>query len=132
MRRVVCTPAELILELFVMFLLMIPTVFLVRVGSRFEGPYTVFVKTLFVLGLSAPACLTLYSLAHNQLPDSIVVICLERLFWSSVILLIVGMSRLMARFDHAKRLTSYALLSETVTLCIAVAMLVYWPGTGRG
>lgn len=123
---------DLLLELFVVFLLMIPTVFLVRLGSRFEEPYTTYSKTLLVVGLSAPVCLALFALGNKQLPDSVAAVCLERLFWSPLVLAIIGMSRLMARFDRAKRLTSYALLLETVTLCLAVTLLLYSPGAGRG
>jgi len=45
--------------------------------------------------------------------------------WSPFILVGIGVSRLVARFDRAKRLLSYALLIEGLTLAIAVALLIH-------
>jgi hypothetical protein len=43
----------------------------------------------------------------------------------------MGISRLVARFDRAKRFASYALLIEVLTLGIAVALLIHEAGAKR-
>jgi formate-dependent nitrite reductase membrane component NrfD len=45
--------------------------------------------------------------------------------WLPFILVGMGVSRLVARFDRAKRFASYALLIEGLTLVIAVALLIH-------
>jgi hypothetical protein len=116
---------DLLLELFVAVLLMIPTFFLVRIGSKFETPYTIYSKTLLIIGFSAPLCLALLAVGSQVLPENLVAFCFERLMWSPFILAIIGMSRLMARFDRAKRFMSYALLLEVATLGGSVAAILY-------
>jgi hypothetical protein len=122
---------DLILELFIAFLFMIPTFFLVCIGAKFEAPYTSYSKTLLMVGFSAPVALGLLFFANKLLPENITVICFERLLWSPFILALIAMSRLMARFDYAKRLTSYALLLEGATFCMSIAVIVYSMVPGR-
>jgi uncharacterized membrane protein len=45
--------------------------------------------------------------------------------WSSFILVGMGISRLVARFDRAKRFTAYAILIEVLTLGIIVALFIH-------
>jgi hypothetical protein len=52
-------------------------------------------------------------------------ICLERLFGSPIVVVGLGFSRLLARFDRAKRLTFYALLIEFLTLVFMAALLLF-------
>src|SRR5262245_23209526 len=47
---------DLLLEIFIVFLFMIPTYFLIRIGSQFEKPYTTYSKIVLVVGLTAPVC----------------------------------------------------------------------------
>src|SRR5262245_811652 len=115
---------DMIEDIFIAFLFMIPTLFLVRIGAKFEAPYTTYSKTLFIVALSAPFCLVLL-FANKYLPGNFTTLCFERLLWSPFILALIGMSRRMARFDRAKRLISYALLSEGATLCVCIALIVY-------
>ena len=122
---------DMMLEAFVAFLLMIPTFFLVRIGAKFEAPYTTYSKTLLIVGLSAPVCLGFLFFGNKQLPQNIGALCFERLLWSPFILALIGMSRLMAQFHRAKRLTSYALLLEGATFCVSIAMIVYSLGPGK-
>jgi hypothetical protein len=51
--------------------------------------------------------------------------CLFRLLSSPFILFEIGASRLAARFDRAKKLISYALLIEGLTLATAVVLLIH-------
>jgi hypothetical protein len=51
-------------------------------------------------------------------------ICLERLFGSPFVVVGLGFSRLLARFDRAKRLTLYALLIEGHRLLLRSSLSV--------
>jgi len=110
---------DMLLEIFIAFLFMIPTFFLIRIGAHFETPYTAWSKLLLTLGLSAPLCLVLVFL--GAAPGTLTALCLERLLWSPFVLLMILISRFSARFDRAKRVISYALLSEGLTFCGSIA-----------
>jgi hypothetical protein len=112
------------LWIFIACLLMIPTVCLVWVISRFEVPYKTYSQLLLGLSLSAPICLSMLYLGENHLAESIANLCLYRLFWSPFVFVGIGVSRLAARFDRAKRPINYALLIEGLTLVIAVALII--------
>jgi len=115
---------DMLLDLWLAFLLMIPTIFLVRVISRFEAPAAAYSKILFLVSLSAPLCLGISLLGESRVPASLVVSCLERLLWSPFFLGLMFFSRIVAKFQNAKRLTSYALLSEGATICASFALFV--------
>ena len=117
---------DMLLDMFLTFLLMIPTFFLVWIGAKFESPYTIYSKTLLIVGFSAPVSLGLLFWGSKYLPGDIGAYCFLRLLWSPFILGLIGMSRLMARFDRAKRLTSYALTVEGTTFTVSIAMIVYY------
>ena len=116
---------DAILGLFVAFLFLVPTVFLLRVMARFEAAYNTYSQVLLGLSLSAPVCLGLLWLGGNRVAQSVTAFCVFRLWWSPLILVGIGVSRWMARFDRAKKLTFYALLIEVLTLGIAVALLFH-------
>ena len=117
------------LYIFIAGLFMVPTVFLIWVTARFEAFYTAYSKFLLGLSLSAPICLGVLFLGENHVGQSLFTLCLYRLIWLPFILVGMGISRLVARFDRAKRFASYALLIEGLTLVIAVALLIHaWGG----
>jgi predicted Co/Zn/Cd cation transporter (cation efflux family) len=66
-----------------------------------------------------------FFLGENHVAESLINLCLFRLIWLPFTLLGMGISRLVARFDRAKRFVSYALLIEGLTLVIAVALLIH-------
>jgi hypothetical protein len=120
---------DALMEIFIACLFMIPTVFLVCVIARFEAFYEAYSQLLLGLSLSAPICLSVLALGEHYFAQSVSILCLFRLFWSPFILLGIGVSRLAARFYRAKRLVSYALLIEGLTLAIAVALVIHaWGG----
>jgi hypothetical protein len=59
-------------------------------------------------------------------------ICMDRLFASPLVIVGLALSRLLAPFDRAKRLTLYALAIEVLTLIVIAALIVLWPATRRG
>jgi|SRR5450432_600483 len=97
-------------------LLMVPTVFLIRFMSKFEIVYSAYSKVLVGLSLTAPIFLA------GSLLGPLKTICLIRLMASPFVLVGMGISRWMARFDLAKKLTQWALVIESVTLGIAVVL----------
>jgi hypothetical protein len=120
---------DLFLYIFIACLFMVPTAFLILVTARFEAFYTAYSKFLLGLSLSAPVCLGVLFLGENHVGQTLFDLCLYRLMWVPFILMGMGISRLAARFDRAKRFVSYALLTEGLTLVIAVALFIHaWSG----
>lgn len=115
---------DLMLDIFVACLFMVPTVFLVWVMARIERMYAAYSKFLLGLSLTAPACLSLFVFGKSHVTESVLGFCLYRLAASPFILVAAAVSRLVARFDRAKKLTSIALLIEALTLGIAVALII--------
>jgi len=122
---------DLLLDIFIACLFMVPTVFLIWVTARIEAFYTPYSKFLLGLSLSAPVCLSVLFLGEKHVGQSLIILCLYRLIWSPFILVGMGISRLVARFDRAKRFASYALLIEVLTLGIAVALFIHEAGAKR-
>ena len=122
---------DALLLIFVTCLFMIPTLFLIWFSARFESIYAVYSQFLLGLILSAPVCLSVFLLRENQVAQSLGSLCLYRLLGSPFILVGIGISRLVARFDRAKRLVSYALLIEGLTIATAVALLIHAMGSNR-
>ena len=122
---------DLMLYIFIICLFMVPTAFLIWVTAKFEAFYTAYCKFLLGFSLSAPVCLSVFLLGENHVGQSLIDLCLYRLICSPFILVGMGVSRLVARFDRAKRFASWALLIEALTLGIAVALLIYEVGAKR-
>jgi hypothetical protein len=112
------------LWIFIVCLFMIPTAFLIWVLSKYEVIYGAYSQFLLVVALSAPVCLAVFSLGDTRAIESLASVCLIRLLGSPFIFTGIGISRLVARFDRAKRWLSYALLIEGLTMAGAVGLLV--------
>jgi hypothetical protein len=118
------------LWIFIAFLFMVPTIFLIWVISKFEAFYTAYSKFLLGLSLTAPVCLSVLFLAENRVGQSLISLCLYRLIWLPFVLVGIGISRMVARSDRAKRFASWALLIEGLTLALAVALVIHaWAGS---
>jgi hypothetical protein len=96
----------------------------IRVLSKFEIPAVACSKLLFAVGLSAPVALAILALGQVRVLQTLSGACLLRLLWSPLVLALMTFSRIVARFQLAKRLISYALVSEAATLGISVAWVV--------
>jgi hypothetical protein len=113
------------LHLFIGCLFLIPTAVLIRVIAKSEALYTAYSRFLFGLSLSAPVCLIVVFFGENYVAQSLSWFCFFRILESPIVLVGMGISRFAARFDRAKRLTSYALLIEGLTLVVLpVAFMV--------
>ena len=108
---------DLMLELFITGLLLVVTFFLVLVIRKEESAYTVYSKVLLGLSLTAPLSVGLISIpAVSQGTGWLGFACMFRLFASPMVIVGLGGSRLLARFSRAKRLLSYSLMIEGLTL----------------
>jgi hypothetical protein len=112
------------LHLFIGCLFLIPTAFLIRTMAKFEVLYTAYSRFLFGLSLSAPVCMGVVLLGDNYVAESLSWFCWFRILESPIVLVGMGISRFAARFDRAKRLASYALLVEGLTLALPIAFIV--------
>jgi hypothetical protein len=116
---------DMLLGTFIAFLLLVPTFFLVLVIRKSEDLYTGYAKVLLGIGISAPVSLGLMAIpVVGQSNMLLGWVCLWRIMGSPFILAGMGGSRLLARYPRAKRLCSYALLIEGLTLAVLVAFLV--------
>jgi hypothetical protein len=115
---------DLFLGIFIACLFMIPTFFLAWVMAKFETVYIAYSQLLLGISLSAPVCLGLLVLGKNHVPESLIAVCLCRLVSSPFVLVGIGVSRFLARFGRAKRLTLYALLIEGLTLISSVVLFL--------
>ena len=108
---------DLMLELFITGLLLMVTFFLVLVIRKEESAYTMYSKVLLGLSLTAPLSVGFISIdAVSQGTGWLGYACLFRLFASPMVIVGLGGSRLVARFSRAKRLLSYSLMIEGLTL----------------
>jgi len=113
------------LGIFLGCMLLVPTFLLALVIRNSENLYIRYSKIMLGLSLTAPLCLGLLSIpAVAQGTMLLGWICLGRLLGSPVVIIGLGFSRLLARFDQAKRLTLYALLIEILTLVFMAAQFL--------
>jgi hypothetical protein len=114
------------LELFIAGLLLVPTFLLALAVRERETASVVFAKVLFGFSLTAPLSLGLLLIPAISQTDNVVgSLCMYRVFGSPVVLVGIGTCRLLARYRPAKRLVSWALLSEGATLVFAVIVVFY-------
>jgi len=129
---------DLILEIFIGCMLLVVTFFLVLVIRNSEAFYNRYSLILLGLSLTAPLCLAVLSIPAvgqgtvNQGTMLLGWICLDRLFASPLVVVGLVFSRLLARFDRAKRLTLYALLVEVLTLVFMTALFLFSARAHRG
>ena len=116
---------DTLLYLFIGCLFLIPTALLIWIIAKFEALYTAYSRFLLGLSLSAPVCLSGLFVGENHVAQSLGWLCLFRIMGSPVVLVGMCISRLVARFDRAKRLASYALLIEGLTLGITIAIFIH-------
>ena len=124
---------DLMLEVFICGMLLVMTFFLALVIYKFEKAYTNYSKVLVAVSLTLPASVGFIAIPSVGQGNSLVGwACLYRVFASPLVLVGLAMSRLLARFPKPKRLTTYALLVEALTLVLMVLMLFFSGSSHRG
>jgi hypothetical protein len=122
---------DLLLEIIICFLFLVPTVALVLVIRKSESAYTAYAKVLFGLSLTAPlsvGLLTIPVLNQWYWGDA----CIFRLFAIPIVVVVLIFSRWLTRFARARRLISYALLIEGLTFVAVIAALFLFSKGGYG
>ena len=113
---------DLLLNLFVFFLFLIPTFFLLRLLAQAGPAFAAYSKIALLVSLTAPLC-GIALIIHKPRPLALENLCVTRLFYAPFVLLILGISRILGRRQPAKRIVSYALVIEGVTFLALVAVM---------
>ena len=122
---------DLLLEIFICFLFLVPTVALVFVIRKSEACYTAYAKVLLGLSLTAPISLGLLIIpVLNQWywGDA----CIFRLFAIPIVVVVLILSRWLTRYARARRLISYDLLIEGLTFVAVIAGLFLFSKGSHG
>lgn len=122
---------DLLLEILICFLFLLPTAALVFVIRKSESSYTTYAKVLFGLSLTAPiSVVAMIVPVLNQWfwGDALIF----RLFAIPIVFVVLILSRWLTPFARARRLISYALLIEGLTFVGIVAGLFLLSKSGRG
>jgi hypothetical protein len=115
---------DLLLEIIIGFLFLMPTIALVLVIRKSESAYTNYAKVLLGLSMTAPLSVGfIFIPILNQWywGDAIVF----RLFAIPLVIAVLIFSRWLARFPRARRIISYALLIEGLTFVAIIAGLFF-------
>jgi hypothetical protein len=122
---------DLMLEVFICFLFLLPTAALVFVIRKSESAYTAYAKALLGLSLTGPISLVFLIIpVLNQWYWGDV--CIFRLFAIPIVVGVLVFSRWLTRFARARRLISYALLIEGLTFVVVIASLFLFSGGRHG
>lgn len=122
---------DLMLEILIFLLFLVPTAALVFVVRESESAYTTYAKVLLGLSLTAPMSLVFLAIpVLNQwyLGD----FCIFRLFAIPIVFFVLIVSRWLTRFVRARQLISYALLIEGSTFVLMIASLFLLSKSHRG
>jgi hypothetical protein len=113
---------DLLLEIFICLLFLVPTVALMAVIRKSESCYTAYAKVLLGLSLTAPISVGLLIIpVLNQWYWGNA--CIFRLFAIPIVVVVLIFSWLLTRFARARRLIFYALLIEGLTFAVIIASL---------
>jgi hypothetical protein len=124
---------DLILEIGIGGLLLIPTFLLALVIRDREEMYTWFSKVLLGFSLTAPISLGLLHIPAVAQSDGFLgFFCMYRMFGAPVVMMWLATGRALARFRTAKRLTGWAVAIEAGTVVVAIALLFFAGKTGPG
>jgi len=122
---------DLLLEIFIGFLFLVPTAALVFVIRKSESCCTTYAKVLLGLSVTAPLSLGLLFIpVLNQWYWGDAVIF--RLFAIPLVVAVLIFSRWLTRFEGARRLISYALLIEGLTFVVIIAALFLFSNARHG
>jgi hypothetical protein len=113
---------DLLLEVFICFLFLVPTVALMFVIRKSESAYTAYAKVLLGLSSTAPisvGVLMIPVLNQWYWGDAIIF----RLFAIPIVVVVLIFSWWLTRFARARRLIFYALVIEGLTLVAIIGSL---------
>lgn len=120
---------DLLLELFIAGLFLVPTLLLAFFIRKSETAYTRYSQALLAIAFTAPISIAAFfipaiSQSSSGLLGCLGWLCLGRVSTSPVFLGGVVISRFLARFKRAKRLILYGLLIEVGTYALVLASVM--------
>ena len=111
------------LELFIVALLLVPTLFLVLLIRNSETAYTRFAQVLLGFSLTAPASVGIMAIpAVGQTNNLLGWLCLSRVLGFPMTIIGLAGSCVLAKFKRPRRLILYSLLIE-ITTCVLLVVL---------
>jgi hypothetical protein len=120
---------DLALEIIIFFLFLVPTIALVFVIRNSESACMTYAKALLGFSLTAPMSVVLMVIpVLNQWYWGD--FSIFRLFAIPIVLAVLMFSRWMIRFARPRRIVSYALMVEGLTLVATVAALFFFFSKG--
>jgi hypothetical protein len=111
------------LEIFILGLFLIPTFFLLLAIAKSEPASILYSKILLAFSMTSPLSIALMfipAIAQGWMPG---ILLMYRVLGSPMILVGIVLSRIMAKFPRAKRLSSYALAVELGTLVLMMGSM---------
>jgi hypothetical protein len=121
---------DMMLEVFIGLLLLAPAILLALVIRHSEKLYNRYAQVAVGVSLTAPISFGLLSLpAVSQSSGMLGELLMFRMVITPLVLLALLLSRWLARFQPAKRLTMYAVVIEALTIVAAVSLMVYSAGS---
>lgn len=115
---------DLALEVIVVGMLLVVTFFVALAIFKYDAAYTTYSKIMVAWSLTLPASVAYIAVTAKTQDNSLLGwFCLYRVFAAPIMLMGFGMSRVLARFPKAKRLTTYALLIEGLTVVFMIVFL---------
>ena len=123
---------DLMLELFIVCMLLVPTGVLVFVIRNYETAYTTYSKVLLAGSITCPLSVGIISIPAIGQGNSILGwICMFRLFGSPLVLVGLVFSLVLTRFRRPRRLILTGVLVEFLTLVAMLGSLALpWKGHG--
>jgi hypothetical protein len=116
---------DTLLALFVFGLLMVPSLFLLRLAGRLERVCSLYARLVFAVSTTAPVCLAALCILFPRSQNAVHEFCVARILIAApLVVVVMAASRLFARYAAAKRLMSRALLIEGATFAISIALLL--------
>jgi hypothetical protein len=116
---------DLLLEIMIFLLFLVPTAALVFVIRKSESAYTVYAKVLLGLSFTAPLSLIFMVIpVLNQWYWGD--LCIFRLFAIPIVVFVLMFSQWLTPFARARRLIRYALITEGLTFGIVIMGAVFF------
>jgi len=116
---------DVMLALFIACMVLVPTFWLAFVLRKSEDLYTMYAKVVFGVSVTSPLSLGVMAIpAVGQSNMLLGYVCMYRVMCAPVVLVGMAMSRALARFPRAKRMTSCAVAIELLTLAVMIGLMV--------
>jgi len=115
---------DLMIVAFLFLMTMVPTIFLLRLLAKSEASYNTYAKVLLGVAVTAPVCIAVLALLQHPDQNLVGYTCQWRVVLAPFVIVALAVSRIAARFRLSKRLLSFALLTETLSFVLVIALFL--------